>query len=71
MLFPLTNIPLMAQISVYNPFYIFIESLRSVIIFGTIPHFYSLLAFCAASVVVFVFGCRLFQISEQRLKGFA
>jgi lipopolysaccharide transport system permease protein len=70
-LFPLTNISLIAKISLYNPFYIFIESLRSLIIFGTIPHLNSLLAFCGASVVIFVFGGRLFQVSEQRLKGFA
>lgn len=70
-LFPLDGIPFLAKASLFNPFYVFIDAIRTLTVFGELHHPVALFAFCYASVVVFLFACRLFQASEQRIKGFA
>ena len=70
-LFPLDSIAFLAKISLFNPFYIFIDAIRTLVVFGELHHPVALFAFCYLSIIVFLFACRLFHASERRIKGFA
>jgi len=69
--FPISRIPVLGQISVFNPFYIFVDSIRTLTVFGELRHPISLGLFSLAGIVFFLIACRLFYAGEQRIKGFA
>lgn len=69
--FPLDGIPLLAKISLFNPFFVFIDAVRTLAVFGEIRHPTALFGFSCAAVIVFLFACRLIHVSQARLKGFA
>lgn len=69
--FPLDHIPLLAKISLFNPFYVFVDSLRALAVFGEIRHPTALFAFSYLGVMLFLLSCRLIYVSQSRLRGFA
>lgn len=69
--FPIDRIPLLSEYSYLNPFFVFVDSIRTLAVFGELRHPLALLGFSAAGVLLFLFACKLFYVSERRLKGFA
>lgn len=69
--FPIDQVPVLSDYVAFNPFYVFVDSVRTVATTGEIRHPAELAGFSLAGVLVFIFACRFFHASEQRLKGFA
>lgn len=69
--FPIADVPFLSDYVAFNPFFVFVDSIRTLFVQGTIKHPVELAVFCASGVIIFVFACRFFYISEKRLKGFA
>jgi lipopolysaccharide transport system permease protein len=69
--FPLDHIPLLAKISLFNPFYVFVDSVRTLAVFGEIRHPTALFAFSYLGIMLFLFSCRIIYVSQPRLRGFA
>lgn len=70
-IFPIDQVPALATILQFNPFFIFIESVRSLVVFGTIPHPLPLAVFSALGVFAFLFGAKIFYMLELRFRGLA
>ncbi|MEL6371093.1 MAG: ABC transporter permease [Pseudomonadota bacterium] len=70
-IFPLDQIEFLGKISLFNPFYVFIDAIRTLTVFGEIRHPVPLAVFSGLGVLIFLFSCRLLYISQSRLKGFA
>lgn len=69
--FPITEVPFLSDYVALNPFFVFVDSIRTLFVTGTLAHPVELAAFSAIGVVIFIFACRFFHVSEKRLKGFA
>ncbi|MCA8890147.1 MAG: ABC transporter permease [Parvularculaceae bacterium] len=69
--FSIDRIPILGEFSPFNPFFVFVDSIRTLAVFGELRHPTSLAGFSIAGVIFFLFACKLFYVSEQRLKGFA
>jgi len=70
-IFPLDSIKVLAQVSLFNPFYVFIDTIRTLIVFGEINHPVPLAGFSVIGIIMFVFACRLIEETEPRLRGWA
>ncbi|MEO1241792.1 MAG: ABC transporter permease [Pseudomonadota bacterium] len=68
--FPVSRIPMLAEASIFNPFFIFVDSIRTLTVFGEIRHPVPLATFSILGILISVLACRLFFASEQRIKGF-
>lgn len=69
--FPIDEIPVLSDYVALNPFYVFVESVRTLSVSGTLQHPVALAGFSFAGILIFAFACRFFCASEKRLKGFA
>ncbi len=69
--FPIDQIPILSDYVAFNPFYVFVDSIRTLATSGAIKHPVELATFSALGAAIFVFACRFFLMSEKRLKGFA
>lgn len=69
--FPITEVPILSDYVAFNPFFVFVDSIRTLFVKGTLAHPIALAAFSAAGVLIFALACRFFYVSEKRLKGFA
>lgn len=70
-IFPIEQVPALAALLQFNPFFIFIESVRSLAVLGTLPHPIALGIFSALGVVVFLLGVKIFYMLELRFRGLA
>jgi ABC-type polysaccharide/polyol phosphate export permease len=68
-IFPLPAIGLLKEISLYNPFFVFIESSRSIVFLGGVEHVNAYIAMSVAALAVFISAARLFYIMEYRVRG--
>jgi ABC-type polysaccharide/polyol phosphate export permease len=69
--FPIDEIPVLSDLVAFNPFYVFVDSIRTLMTSGDMRHPIALAAFSFAGALLFIFACRFFHASERRLKGFA
>jgi ABC-type polysaccharide/polyol phosphate export permease len=70
-IFPIDQIPALSAVLQVNPFFIFIESVRSLAVLGTLPHPIALAVFSALGVAVFLLGVKVFYMLELRFRGLA
>lgn len=68
-IFPLPSEGYFKQFSLFNPFYVFIESSRSVVFLGGLEHSYSYILMSVFALVIFILAVRLFYIMEYRVRG--
>lgn len=68
-IFPIPSAGLFKEVSLYNPFYVFIESSRSIVFLGRVEHLYAYLIMSLIGLAVFIFAVRLFYIMEYRVRG--
>ncbi len=68
-IFPLDRIEFLAKASLFNPFYIFIDSIRTLTVFGEVRHPAALVVFSLAGLFMFAFAARVIRRAEARLKG--
>lgn len=69
--FPFDHMPPLSEISLFNPFYVFIDATRTLAVFGELRHPIALGVFSFVGVLLFLFSCRLIYVAQPRLKGFA
>lgn len=69
--FPLEHIPRMAGLLLLNPFYIFIDSIRSLAVSGTLHHPLALGIYSLLGMAMFLLGCKVFYTLELRFRGLA
>lgn len=69
--FPIDEIPVLSNFVAFNPFYVFVDSIRTLMTSGEARHPIALAAFICIGALLFLFACRFFYASERRLKGFA
>jgi len=69
--FPIAEVPFLSDYVAFNPFFVFVDSIRTLFVNGTISHPVELAIFSAAGAFIFIFACRFFYVSEKRLNGFA
>ncbi len=68
-IFPLDSVKFLATASLFNPFYVFIDAIRSLTVFGEVRHPVPLAVFSVAGLFLFAFAARLILRAEARLKG--
>ena len=69
--FPITEVPVLSDFVAWNPFFVFVDSIRTLCVAGTLSHPAALAGFSASGLLIFLFACRFFYLSENRLKGFS
>ncbi|MCP2680160.1 ABC transporter permease [Maricaulaceae bacterium NA33B04] len=69
-IFPLPAHPAIERFLWFNPFAVFIEAIRSALVFGDLPDPILVGAWSFVSILVFLVGCKLVYTMEPRLKGF-
>ncbi len=70
-IFPIDQVPALAAVLQANPFFVFIEAVRSLAVLGTLPHPIALAVFSALGVFVFLLGVKVFYMLELRFRGLA
>lgn len=61
--------PIPEQFIIWNPFALALDSVRDLLVFGTINHPVAISVLMGIGIVVLLMGCRLFYVMEYRVKG--
>ena len=69
-IFPLPAHPMLDQAMAFNPFAVFIDNIRSVLVFGELSDLQPFLWWSAASLLALFVGCKLVYVMEHRIRGF-
>lgn len=70
-LFPVHKLPVIGDLAHFNPFYVFIETTRSLAVSGDLQLWPSLLGFGVFGLVLSLIAIRAFYVLELRLRGLA
>jgi lipopolysaccharide transport system permease protein len=69
-IFPLPDHPVVDRVLAFNPFAVFIDNIRTVLVLGTPADFPVFIIWSGVSLVVFLAGAKLAYVMEPRLRGF-
>ena len=69
-IFPLPAAEWAEWLALLNPFAVFVDNLRSILIAGTFSNGYAFATLAALSVALFFGACYFLQVSESRIRGF-